>query len=975
MRSSCVASTKSEMRRVCAKLSTSLGVALIVTIALVGAASAQADFAFVPGSLSATPTNNDGTIAAQAGSHPYAYTVSFSFKEDPATGSAEGGNPRDVHIEMPKGFVGYPIVGPRCSRQDFDAGIAGDCPPNTQVGVLTARTNTVAPKSPVFNLVPPPGVTARLGTTILGLNAIEDITVDPADGYRINVNISDIPEPILGATETLWGVPADPSHDNERGNEAFAEFATPSSSDAPRLPFLTLPTTCENPSEIDAEADSVTAPGVFVAESALAEDLGGNPLSMSGCERVPFSPSASALTTASEADSPTGLVFKLGLPNSGLLTPEGISETQPKGVEVTLPRGVVVNPSSAGGLTSCNPAQYAAETADSGPGQGCPGSSKIGTVLAQSPLLEEQIEGSVYLATPHENPFGSLLALYLVARAPERGVLIKQAGEVRTDPQTGQLTTTFDGLPPLPYSSFVLKLREGPRAPLATPQTCGSYATSTNVTPWSTPLTSNVTVSNSFAITSGPNGGPCPSGPSAFAPSLTAGTSEVVGGRYSPFTVSFSRNDGEQFFKAISVTTPPGLLGALKNVPLCEEPQASQGACSSASQIGHVTVAAGAGSEPIYLPEAGKPQDPVYLTGPYKGAPFGLSIVVPAEAGPFNLGTVVTRASIAIDPSTSQLTITSDPLPQILEGIPLQIRTVNVAIDRQGFMFNPTDCDPMAIAGTISSNEGASAAVSNHFQVANCATLPFKPVFSASTLAGGKANGNGASLDVKIATKQGPDVKAGEEEANIRKVDVSLPRALSTRLTTLQKACTEAQFAANPGGCPAESVVGTATVHTPVLPVPLVGPAYLVSHGGEAFPDLVLLLQGDGVEIALTGHTQIKKGITYSRFETVPDAPVSSFDLELPEKKNSILGTIENLCKPTKAKTVKKKVTERVDGKTVQVTKRVTEQVAEPLLMPTSITGQNGAVVTQSTKIAVIGCKKAPAKKPAKKRLSKLKKK
>jgi type 1 fimbria pilin len=328
-------------------------------------------------------------------------------------------------------------------------------------------------------------------------------------------------------------------------------------------------------------------------------------------------------------------------------------------------------------------------------------------------------------------------------------------------------------------------------------------------------------------------------------------------------------------------------------------------------------------------------------------------------AGPFDLGYVVVRSAIQIHDDGS-VTTTTEPFPSILQGIPLQLRDVRVNLDRPHFMLNPTSCAPMAITGSVVSAENQTAALSSRFQVGECASLAFRPHFSASTQSNGTAGGHGASLDVKIATHQGPDPTTGvASEANIHKVDVQLPEALSSRLTTLNKACTEKQFAINVAGCPSASNVGMAVAHTPLLNVPLSGPAYLVSHGGAAFPDLVLVLQGEGVEIVLTGNTQIKKGITYSKFETAPDAPISSFELKLPEGKFSILGAIKNLCKPTKTVKVKKKG------------KKVSKLVPEALIMPTSITAQSGAVLTQSTKIAVTGCKKAKAKKAAKKKKKK----
>ncbi len=371
------------------------------------------------------------------------------------------------------------------------------------------------------------------------------------------------------------------------------------------------------------------------------------------------------------------------------------------------------------------------------------------------------------------------------------------------------------------------------------------------------------------------------------------------------------------------MTTPPGLLGTLKNVVQCPEPQASQGACGEGSLIGHTEVAAGAGSHPFW--DAGK----VYLTGPYKGQPFGLSVVTPAKAGPFNLGNVVVRAAIHVDRNTSVLTVVSDPFPQIIDGVPLRIKTVSVTIDRPGFMFNPTNCAQRAVTGTIASVQGASVGVSSPFAVAGCANLPFKPSFAASTQAK-TSKANGASLFVKVGS--------GPGQANIAKTRIVFPKQLPARLTTLQKACVDKVFDTNPAACPAGSIIGTAIAHTPVLANPLVGPLYLVSHGGAAFPDAVIVLQGEGIQLYLDGNTNIKKGITSSTFNSVPDAPISTFEVTLPEGPHSAFAT--NI--PTKAKG---------------------DMCGQALTMPTTLTGQNGAVITQNTKIGVTGCPKTKIKK------------
>jgi hypothetical protein len=945
------------------RLLASTAVLTAISGGLIGVTPASAGFGLVPGSVTATAHNSDGTVSGQAGSHPYTYDVHFQFKTD-SEGHTEGGEPRDVITDLPPGLIGNPQATPRCPRRLFE-GLTPQCPADTQIGVLHAVLPGAGEAGgPLYNMDPPPGSAGQLAFSVLNLNALEDASVQTESGYGLEVATFDLPKEVSSVTATIWGVPADAGHNPERGFAALAG-GSPVPSDAPLQPFLTMPASCDAPLAITVKADSKHAPGVFTEESGFSLDSGNNRSPLSGCESVPFSPSVSADATSELAESASGLDFQLKLPNQGLLSPVGIAETEPRKTVVTLPQGMTVNPAAAAGLGACRPVQYRAETIDSLPGQGCPESSKLGTVVARTPLLEETLEGSVYLAAPHDNPFDSLIALYIVARAPERGVLVKQAGEVRADPVTGQLRATFDGLPPLPYSSFDLHFREGPRAPLTTPLTCGTYTTTSDLTPWSAPEGTDAFPSARFEITAGPSGHECVSSEAQEpnTPDFEAGTTTPIGGSYSPFVMRLTRENGTQRLSAINVSLPPGLTGKLAGVQECSDAQiatatartgfgegASEQAgpsCPQTSEIGTVTVGAGSGS-PLYV--GGR----AYLAGPYKGAPLSLAIITPAIAGPFDLGAVVVRAALYVNPATAQVTVRSDPVPTILQGIPLDIRSIAVLINRPQFMLNPTSCEPMTVTGEAISTQNQVAALSSRFQVGACQGLRFKPSFQASTQ-GKTSKANGASLVVKIAAKPG--------EANIRKVDLQLPLQLPSRLTTLQKACTEAQFNVNPAGCPAGSVIGSATAHTPILQAPLSGPAYLVSHGGAAFPDVEFVLQADerggDIEIVLDGGTQIKKGVTYSRFETLPDAPISSFETNLPQGPHSILTAFGSLCNPTKTVTVKEKVTVRRHGKRVKVTKIMAKQVATSLVMPTTITGQNGAVTSQSTKVAVTGCKKA----------------
>jgi hypothetical protein len=555
-------------------------------------------------------------------------------------------------------------------------------------------------------------------------------------------------------------------------------------------------------------------------------------------------------------------------------------------------------------------------------------------VKIKSPLIEgaaeKEFEGNVYVL--QSNP----PELKLLVAASADGVNLKLVGIVHLNTQTGRLETTFQGTPELPFTVFKLSFSGGPQAALDTPVQCGTYTTNANFTPWGSPFVSNFLTNATFGITEGPGGGPCSSNPLPFAPVLTAGSTTDQAGGFTNFSLLLQRGDGQQRIERLQFKEPAGLAGMISSVPLCPEPQASKGECSDVSRIGHAAVASGPGPYPLVIPQPGNPESPIFLTGPYAGAPFGLSIVTHVIAGPFDLGTIITRAKIEIDPHTAQITVTTDPFPQIVDGVPTDLRLINSVIDRPNFLFNPTNCTPQEFTGTAwgtpppgAGGSGATAAISSHFGVGSCRSLAFKPKFSASA-SGRNSKAGGASLDVKVAY---PSESQGSE-ANIARVKVDLPKQLPSRLTTLQKACTAAQFDANPAGCPSASVVGHAVVHTSVLPVPLEGPAYFVSNGGEAFPNLIMVLQGYGVTVDLVGDTFINKaGITSSTFKTVPDVPFNTFELMLPQGPTSALAT--NV--PAKAQY---------------------SLCGQKLVMPTELIAQNGAVINQATPIAINGCAK-----------------
>jgi len=524
------------------------------------------------------------------------------------------------------------------------------------------------------------------------------------------------------------------------------------------------------------------------------------------------------------------------------------------------------------------------------------------------------------VCTSEEAENGGVLTGYVELSGD--GVLIKEHATIGIDQATGQMTLHVRELPELPFSELKLKVRGGPRAPLENPQTCGAASTSSVFTAWSAGARETFSPANaSFNVDGNGAGGACPA-TWPFSPGFTGGSVAPTAGGFTAFSTTLTRQDREQNVTGLSVRPPLGLLAMLSSVTPCGEPQAANGECPAASLIGHDTAGAGSGPEPFYV------TGNVYLTGPYKGAPFGLSVVTAAAAGPFNLGNVVVRATINVNPATAAVTIASDPIPQSKLGVALRLKALNVTIDRPGFVLNPTNCSQQQVTATTTGSQGTTSTISTPFAVAGCTSLPFKPVLKVST-PGKASKRNGAGLSVSFTATPG--------QANIKSAKVSLPKQLPSRLATLQKACVDSVFKVNPASCPAGSVVGKAILHTPILKSTMTGPIFIVSHGGAAFPDLVMVLQGEGVTIELDGNTDIKHGITTSTFKAVPDAPFTSFTATFPQGPHSILATFL----PAKAKY---------------------DLCGQNLTMPTVITGQNNLVVSKTTKIAVSGCKRPKPK-------------
>ncbi len=885
-------------------------------------------------SSSVLTSEADASPDLLAGSHPFALTAAFKVN---TTTNAEGrllsagGDPADLVAELPPGVAIDPLAVQRCGAEEFatfNAGTGEDgCPDASAVGVLTVENvtpSTLAERkvsvAPIYDLAPPQGSPALFGVRVAGAAVYLTPSVRTGGDYGLTVAMNGMPQGVhvLGGTVTLWGVPAASAHDKERGDCIQSHGTCPDKNVIPK-PFVTLPTQCLTPPTALLRADSWQEPGLL---SASASDPIAGGVSLDACRELGFSPSFHAQVESSTADSATGLKLDVHIPQNE--DPSGLAEANLQSISVALPQEMTLNLSRANNLVGCPlEGPEGIDLSSNGPGH-CPDASKLGSVKIKTPMLEKDLRGGVYLAQQGNlpgggtNPFKSLFAIYIVAEGS--GVVVKLPGEVTANPETGQMAmhigpdpiTGEASAPQLAFEDIDLEFPNGSESVFVTPPTCGSYNTSTTLTPWNGAAPASLT--EGLQITQG-----CAK---AFNPAFASDTADKRANRYSAFTTTLVRQDGEQEIKSVSITTPSGLLGTLKGVALCPEPRASLGTCGADSLIGEATVSVGAGSDPYTIKGGG-----VYLTGPYGGGPFGLSIVEPLVVGPFDLSPegrpFVVRAALDIDPITGQVTVVTDAagphsIPNILAGIVPQARTVDIAINRPEFVFNPTSCSPQSITGLLKSAQGATASVSTPFQVTNCASLPFSPKLRASTV-GRPSRANGIGFEVKI-------VQGVAGEANARSVKLELPKQLPSRLTTLQKACPAAVFQSNPASCPAGSVVGTAKALTPLLPVPMTGPAYFVSHGNAKFPELVIVLQGYGVTIDLYGETFINPaGVTSSTFAQIPDAPVSSFVLHLPTGKSSALAAHGDLC-------------------------------TADLRTPVTIVAQNGAVIKEDPKVAVADC-------------------
>ncbi len=863
-------------------------------------------------------TDESGTPEFQAGAHPFLFQTGFQLNTvfDPDNANPPVETSKDIAVKLPRGMILNPrATSARCTEAQLQGtpqnGRQNACPDASVVGLARPTIGAFGFANPavatlIYNMVPPPGAPAELAFDAAHLRIFVHLIggVDTEGNYQLTADAKDVPQYglIEGTFVDLWGDPSDPSHDAQRlGPVAHSD-----------TPLLTLPSACSASLATDFSFDSWENPGKFISGSALSQDATRAPLGVTGCSLLDFNPSLTARPDTAAADSPTGLDVDLNVPQTN--DKNTLATANLKSATVTLPDGMSVNPSLADGLGACSPAQIGLRSKAA---PACPNTSKIGTVEVDTPLLGDPLVGAIYVAKQNDNPFESLLAIYVTAERD--GALIKLAGKIDPDPDTGQLVASFKDNPELPFSDFKLRFKGGPRSALITPRNCGTYTTSSSLVPWSaadpdhpTPA-ETVTSTDSFAITTGPGGGPCPdyTDPAQFTPDFSAGTITPQAGAYSPFVLKISKPDGTQDLKKIAVTLPLGLTAKLAGIPRCPQSAIVPGvggstSCAVGSQVGTVTVGAGAGSSPFFLAD-----QPVYLTDGYDGAPFGLVIDTHAVAGPFDLGHVVVRTRLNIDPITTQVSADAEPLPSIIQGIPLHIRSVTLKMDRGSFVLNPTSCAAQTVAGQITGG-GANFAdpdddtvksVSSPFQVGGCSDLGLSPKLAISL------TGKGQTTDNKHPGVHAT-VSQTAGQANLKKVVVSLPLSLALDPDNANGLCEFADGSKVDPTCPKASIVGKATAKTPILDQPLTGPVYFVKNvrkdpksGREirTLPKLVIPLTGEnGLRLNLVGTSNVVNNRLVTTFDNIPDAPVSDFTLDINGGKGGILvvsGT--DICKAT----------------------------------------------------------------------------
>jgi hypothetical protein len=863
--------------------------------------SASDEFIFSPAPLFGIQSSQGGFFKAtgpppagapytQAGGHPFIAAASAlltskrrhqTIDPGPLGRYAPTEDLRQMIIDLPRGQAANPLATPvLCSNLDA-------CPAASAVGAVSVDVDAFSSRNlPIFAIEPEAGALAqfafRAGGNLYTLTA----RLRPEDGYATSLELAPIPTVgLLDLRMTLCGFGAVLS-----GNAVIGcrESTDP---EANPKPLLTNPTRCDasNPPRMTIRLDSWEHPGFFAESPIVMPPL-------TECDLVPFGPRAQVTPTSRNADSPSGLDVELKMPVDGLESRQGTAQANLDTVAIALAPGMSFNPSAAGGLGACGKAQIGL---GSDAASECPDSAKIGTAEIETPLFEEMLTGPVYLAEQGDVE-GSTIGLYLVFESKERGLLIKVPATVNSNPRTGQLALGVEEIPEVPFSALRLHLGGGSRAVLTGPPQCGEYEIETELTPWTAAdpaeptAAETVTQTSSYGIAEGPNGGPCPSG--ALEPKLRTGSENAAAGRATPLLLQISREDGSQRLSGLDLTTPPGLTAHLAGIPYCSDailasiPSAEETgvaevddpACPAASRIGGASLSIGAGPAPLFV-DTGR----AYLAGPYKGAPVSVAVVIPAVLGPLDLGNVVLRNALRVDPDTAQITLESDPLPTILHGILLNIREIRIGIDRPGLTHNPTSCEQLSISADVRGELAATAALTRPFRVAGCGSLPFGPKVRLALTGATGRNGHPA-MTARLTQSAG--------QANTASLSLTLPRSELLAQSHIRGVCTRAQFTAR--ACPARSVYGHAEAETPLTDQPLRGPVYLRASDHK-LPDLVLALRGPAsqpVEIDLVARIDSVDGRIRNTFAALPDAPITRLVLKMRGGRRGLLANSRDLC-------------------------------------------------------------------------------
>jgi len=898
------------------KLALVAAIASIATCAFASPASALPwqITEFDGGTFKSTPDLVNPDPANQAGEHPATAWTKFVRLGNQFDKTDE--KLKDVFVDTPPGLIGDLEAVEACPATQK----ARSCPLDTQVGIVYINSNGW---SPVWRVEAPKGVLAAFKFEAADIPVYINAKLRTGDDYGLHITNLDAPTNISPnlVKFIFWGVPADPAWNSIRGDACIEATAIgpgfmpvprsaagcPASVPGPRKPLLTLPTSCVGPLDTFLQINSWL--GSTDSEEFTSHDNSMVPLGNEGCNAVPFAPTLEARPTTNLADSPSGLDVNIHIPQSE--DPDEIASAHLRDSVVTLPAGMAVNPASANGLGACTEAQFGFTEMEGdivhtteAPAS-CPKEAKLGTVQVDTPALDHPVPGEVYIAQPYENPFDSLLALYITLHDPETGIVAKLAGEVRADPVTGQLTASFKENPQLPFENLELHFFGGAGGSLRTPATCGTYSTTSSLTPWSAPDSGPpATPSDTWAIEQAPGGGSCPTSEDGLSSMLSfdAGTVVPIAGAHSAMVINLRREDGSQQFSALNLSPPPGLVGKLAGIPYCPDAALREAAaksgraeeanpsCPVASYVGSVTAGAGAGPKPYYA------KGRAYLTGPYKNGPLSLTIVTPATAGPFDLGTIVVRTAIYVNPKTAQISAVSDDLPTILQGIPLDVRSVQVRLDRPDFILNPTSCNATSFLGALRTTVGQTTALLSRFQVAECGRLGLEPKMRL-WLKGGTKRSDNPALTVALEPRAG--------DANLASVSVALPHSEFLDQSHIRTVCTRVQFAASQ--CPPAAIYGTATVTTPLLDYPLTGPVYLRSSDNP-LPDLVPDLRGPAfqpIRLEAAGRTDSINGGIRNTFDFVPDAPFSRLVLKMQGGKKGLLENSTDICARKRRATVK----------------------------------------------------------------------